>query len=244
MRISTHFAGGALRFGFGPNADVRGEEVELGAAGSRFRVGRVSFTLPVPGRHNVANALAAIAACRALDVKLDEMAGPLARFEGVGRRFQTIGSARGVEVVDDFAHNADKIAAALQTARLRSKRVLAVYQPHGYGPTRFLRQDFVTTFARELTPDDRLWMLEVFYAGGTAARDFSAADIVAEIAGQGVRAEFAPSREWLAARIAAEAREGDLVLVMGARDPSLSDFARAILAAIDSNEADGERETR
>ena len=112
--------------------------------------------------------------------------------------------------------------------------MLAIYQPHGYGPTRFLRQDFVTTFARELEPQDRLWMLEVFYAGGTAQRDFSAADIVAEIAAQGVHAEFAPSREWLAARIAAMAEPGDLVLVMGARDPSLTDFARAILAALEA----------
>ena len=76
-------------------------------------------------------------------------------------------------------------------------------------------------------------MLEVFYAGGTATRDFSAADIVAEIAALGTNAEFAPSREWLVARVAQEARPGDLVLVMGARDPSLSELARAILAAID-----------
>jgi UDP-N-acetylmuramate--alanine ligase len=74
----------------------------------------------------------------------------------------------------------------------------------------------------------------VFYAGGTATRDFSAADIVAEIAANGPRAEFAPSREWLAARIAEEARTGDLVLVMGARDPSLSELARAILDRIEA----------
>jgi hypothetical protein len=76
-------------------------------------------------------------------------------------------------------------------------------------------------------------MLEVFYAGGTARRDFSAADIVAEIAGRGVRAAFAPSRAWLASRIAEEARAGDVVLVMGARDPSLTAFAREIVAAIE-----------
>ena len=119
-----------------------------------------------------------------------------------------------------------------RTAHLRAKRVLAIYQPHGYGPTRFLRQDFVRTFASELSGEDRLWLLEVFYAGGTATRDFSAADIVAEIADRGTAAEFAPSREWLTARIAAEARDGDLVLVMGARDPSLTALARAILAEL------------
>jgi UDP-N-acetylmuramate--alanine ligase len=225
-------AGGALRFGFGPGADVRGVDVKLTPSGSSFAVDDVAFALPVPGRHNVANALAAIAAARSLDVPLADMVGPLSCFQGVGRRFQTVGAVRGVTVIDDFAHNADKIAAALSTAKLNATRVLAIYQPHGYGPTRFLRQDFVDTFTRELRPDDRLWMLEVFYAGGTAARDFSAADIVADIAKNGVKAEFAPSRAWLAARVAEEARAGDLVLVMGARDPSLSDLAREIVAEL------------
>jgi UDP-N-acetylmuramate-alanine ligase len=231
------FAGGALRFGFSPRADVRGEDVELGPTSSRFRVEDVAFELPVPGAHNVANALAAIAVCRVLGVKLADMAAPLASFRGIGRRFQTVGKVRGIEVVDDFAHNAEKIAAAMKTAHLRAKRVLAIYQPHGYGPTRFLRKDFVATFARELAPDDNLWMLEVFYAGGTATRDFSSADIVAEITSLGANAEFAATREWLVTRIAEEARPGDLVLVMGARDPSRTELARAILVAIEDAEA-------
>ena len=75
-------------------------------------------------------------------------------------------------------------------------------------------------------------MLEIHYAGGTATRDLSSADIIAEIAARGVAAEFAPSRSWLVERIAREARPGDLVLVMGARDPSLTAFAGSILAAI------------
>lgn len=226
------FAGGALRFGFSARADVRGEDVEPGAHATRFRVDDVGFEIPVPGLHNVMNALAAIAACRAVGVPLADMAAPLSRFAGIGRRFQTVGCARGVEVVDDFAHNAEKIAAAIRTAKLRGKRVLAIYQPHGYGPTRFLRRDFVRTFSEELTADDRLWMLEVFYAGGTATRDFSAADIVDEIAARGTHAEFAPSRDWLAERIAEAAKEGDVVLVMGARDPSLTAFARDIVGAL------------
>jgi UDP-N-acetylmuramate--alanine ligase len=230
-------AAGARTFGFGPRADVAGTDVELDPDGSRFRVKGVPFTLAVPGRHNVENALAAIASALAVGVPLERMVEPLEGFRGVERRFQVLGTARGVEVVDDFAHNPSKIAATVATARRRAAaraggRVLAIYQPHGYGPTRFLRPDFVETFARELEPSDRMWMLEVFYAGGTATRDFSAAEIVAEIAARGASAEFAPSREWLIERVAGEAREGDIVLVMGARDPSLTDLAKAILAAI------------
>ncbi len=227
-------AAGATVFGLGAGAAVRGTDVELGPGGAAFTVDGVRFALPVPGRHNVENALAAIAACRAVGVPLAETAAPLGRFQGVGRRFQSLGTARGVEVVDDFAHNPAKVAAALATAQARAVggRVLAVYQPHGYGPTRFLRGDFVETFASVLRPADRFWMLEVFYAGGSATRDFSAAEIAAEIAARGAAAEFAPSREWLVGRIAAEARAGDLVLVMGARDPSLTQLAGAVLARL------------
>ncbi len=228
----SELALGGVVFGFGPGAQVRGEAVALRSEGSTFQVEAVSFRLPVPGRHNIENALAALAACRAVRVPLEDLVEPLAHFQGVGRRFQVLGERRGVQVVDDFGHNPAKVAASLRTARMRAERVLAVFQPHGYGPMRFLRPDFVATFAAELRPEDRLWMLEIFYAGGTALRDFSSADVVADIAARGVRAEFAPNREALIARIAAEARAGDLVLVMGARDPSLTDFSKAILSAL------------
>ena len=226
------FRTGATVFGFGPGAQVRAEDVVHGPQGSTFTVAGVAFTLPVPGRHNVENALAALAACRAVGVALADLVAPLANFQGVARRFQSLGSRRGVEVVDDFGHNPAKIAASLRTAHLRASRVLAVFQPHGFGPLRFLRADFVATFAAELGPQDRLWMLEAFYAGGTVTRDVSAADLVAELMAQGVQAVFAPDRDGLAQAVAAQAQAGDLILVMGARDPSLTAFAQAIRAAL------------
>jgi len=111
-------------------------------------------------------------------------------------------------------------------------RVLAVFQPHGFGPLKFLRSDFVETFATELKAQDRLWFLDVFYAGGTAAHDITSAEVIGDIAGHGTAAEHAPTRSWLVQRLAAEVREGDLILVMGARDPSLTDLAKTILQAI------------
>jgi len=232
------FAAGATLFGFGEGCAVRGEEVVLGAESSAFRVGGKNFRLPVPGRHNVENALAAIAACSSLGVPLEAMVEPLAVFQGVARRFQVLGARRGATVVDDFGHNPAKVAASIRAAHLRTAatggRVLAVFQPHGFGPLKFLRAEFVEAFAAELAPQDRLWFLEVFYAGGTAARDIASAEVVADIAGRGVAAEVAPTREWLVARLAAEARAGDLILVMGARDPSLTDFAKAVLWGLSS----------
>lgn len=220
---------GALVFGTSERAHVRATSIVLHPDHSTFEVDGVPVRLPVPGRHNVDNALAAIAVGVALGVPVAELAAPLARFRGVGRRFQSLGSARGIEVIDDFAHNPAKIAAAIATAHQRAKRVLAVFQPHGYGPTRFLREDLVDTFCSQLRSGDRVWLLEVFYAGGSAVRDFSAADLVSDMADRGAAAEFAPSRAALLERLADAARPGDLVLVMGARDPSLTRFAGELL---------------
>ncbi|MCE1228398.1 MAG: UDP-N-acetylmuramate--alanine ligase, partial [Firmicutes bacterium] len=226
------FVPNAVVVGFGEGAIFRAEAVEIGPDHSRFQVEGVTFTLPVPGRHNVENALGALAACRAVGVKLREMVEPLAAFQGVARRFQILGQRRGVTVVDEFGHNPAKVAASLRTAQARASRVLAVFQPHGFCPMRFLRADFVHTFAVELRPVDHLWMLDIFYAGGTAHRDIASKDIVAEIADRGVSAHFAPSRDELIKTLAREAREGDCILVMGARDPSLTDLARSLLQAL------------
>nr|WP_275975651.1 L,D-transpeptidase family protein [Geothrix terrae] len=230
------FAVGAITFGFGEKAGLRAEGLSLEAESSAFRAGGKDFVLPVPGVHNVEDALAALAACQALGVPLEDMVVPLAAFQGVARRFQVLGERRGVTVVDDFGHNPAKVTASIRAAHLRTVatggRVLAVFQPHGFGPLKFLRAEFVETFATELAPQDRLWFLDVFYAGGTAARDITSAEVVAEIAARGAAAQAAPSREWLVERLATEAKAGDLILVMGARDPSLTDLARAILAAL------------
>ena len=234
----AELAVGAATFGFGEGAGLRAEGLSLNAESSAFRVRGRNFVIPVPGRHNVENALAALAACAALGMPLAAMVAPLAAFQGVSRRFQVLGAHRGVTVVDDFGHNPAKVAASIQAAHLRVKaaggRVLAVFQPHGFGPLKFLRKDFVEAFATELASADRLWFLDVFYAGGTAARDITSADVIADIAGLGVAAEVAPSRNYLVGRLVAEARRGDLILVMGARDPSLTDLAKAILAALQS----------
>jgi UDP-N-acetylmuramate--alanine ligase len=232
----AEFAVGAATFGLGEGAGLQAEDLSLGAESSAFRVGGKDFVLPVPGLHNVENALAAIGACGALGVSLEAMAAPLAAFQGVARRFQVLGERRGITVVDDFGHNPAKVAASIRSAHLRTAaaggRVLAVFQPHGFGPLKFLRTEFVEAFAAELAPVDRLWFLDVFYAGGTAAKDISSTDVIADIAARGVAAEHAPSREGLVARLAAEAKEGDLILVMGARDPSLTDLAKAILGGL------------
>ncbi len=241
-------ADGAIRFGFSERCDLRATKLSLDAEGSRFTLRArhavddpecrtVEARLPIPGRHNVANAAAAVAAARVCGVRLPDAARALAGFRGVARRFRFLGAAREVDVIDDFAHNPEKIAAAIATARLRTDprrgHILAFFQPHGFGPTRFLRDGLIQAFARGLTATDRLYLPEIFYAGGTASRDISSADIAEGVCAHGVPAVFRQTREELVGPIVADARPGDLVLVMGARDPSLTGFARTILRRLE-----------
>jgi len=233
----AHLRSGATVFGTSQAAEAggfRGTGIRLLADASEFTAAGVSFRVPAPGLHTVENALAALAACAAIGLPIAALASPLAGFSGVRRRFERVGMIAGVEVIDDFAHNPAKLKAAIAAARLRAPgRILAVFQPHGFGPTRFLRNELVEAFSAALRPEDQLWLLEIFYAGGTVSRDLSAADLVQDLRACGVQAEFAGSgREALATRLAEVARAGDLILVTGARDPSLTDLCRLILAEI------------
>jgi len=228
---------GAVTYGLTDHARVRGTDVELGPRSVAFTVDGVRFTVPQPGAYTVQNALASITAGLLAGCSLPDMVAPLAGFRGVARRFVSMGTARGVEVIDDFAHNPDKLAAALAAGRDRlagtAGRVLAVFQPHGYGPTRFLRDDLVQSLAAALRPDDVLWLPEIFYAGGTVTKDISSADLVGDIVGHGRDARFLADRDGLPEAIAGEAAEGDLVMVMGARDPSLTELAREVLTRLE-----------
>lgn len=235
-------AGDAIRFGVQtaddpsspPPGAILGTDLELLPDRSRFRIEGVGFELPAPGEHNAFDAVAATSAALQAGVSLRQCADALRGFQGVARRFQSHGRVAGVEVIDDFAHNPHKIEAALRTAQLRAPRVLAVFQPHGFGPTRFIREELVETIAHVLRPHDILWLLEIFYAGGTATKDLSSSDIAAQMRMRSVDARFAASRQELIEQIRAEARAGDVVLVMGARDPSLPDLCRSLVQSLGS----------
>jgi UDP-N-acetylmuramate--alanine ligase len=163
-----------------------------------------------------------------------DFARVLPDFRGVARRFQLAGQKRGVTVIDDFAHNPVKIAAVLSVfdSWKDLRRRIVVFQPHGYGPTRFYFEKLVDTFAHKLAENDLLILPEIYYAGGTAARDISSRDVAERVKSRGVRAVYFENRAKAVPLIVKEAGSGDVVLVLGARDDSLSDFCREVLEAL------------
>ena len=133
----------------------------------------------MPGRHNLANALAAVAGAAAAGVPVREAALALASFAGLARRFDVIGtSPGGVTVIDDFGHNPEKCRATLRTLKAHPGRVIAFFQPHGYGPLRQMGDELAQTFARELGPDDVTLMCDPVYFGGTVDRSQGSERIV------------------------------------------------------------------
>jgi UDP-N-acetylmuramate--alanine ligase len=200
---------------------------DLVVDGERRRV-----RLSVPGRHNVANALAAIGAAVAAGVPLGKATDAITGFTGLKRRFELVGEAGGVAVIDDFGHNPDKIAATLETLRAFPGRLLVLFQPHGYGPLKVMRRELVDSFVSHLAPEDILVLPDPAYFGGTVTREVTSADIAGDIAAHGRDARHIADRAEAAATLLAEARSGDRIIVMGARDDTLSLVAAEMAHAL------------
>jgi UDP-N-acetylmuramate--alanine ligase len=198
----------------------------------RASTGRVRVRLPVPGRHNAANALAAIAAVRACGIDLESAAAALGEFQGLRRRFDVVGTRKGITVIDYFGHNPDKIPATLKTLHAFPGRLLVLFQPHGYGPLKVMRQELIDCFAGNLAADDVLVLPDPVYFGGTVERTVGSGDIVAGVRAAGRNAEHIADRAAAGERLRALARPGDRIIVMGARDDTLSGFAADILAGL------------
>lgn len=227
---------GARTYGATPDADTRLEVGSTGPHRARGRLhlptGPLALDVPQPGLHNLENAAAAALIALDLGIAPATVEALLARFPGVARRFEVIGvTPDGIRVVDDYAHNGEKLRAAITTAQAGAERVLAVFQPHGFGPARFLRPELREMMPQLLRPQDRLCYAEIFYAGGTVARDISSR-MLAEDLPAPMRCAYAPDHAGVITWVQRLARPGDTVLLMGARDPELPALARAVLRAL------------
>jgi UDP-N-acetylmuramate--alanine ligase len=211
-----------LATGIGPGAGLRAEALELMPGGSRFQVEGVTVELPAPGRHNVLNALAALAACRAAGLAIAEGAAALADFAGTGRRFELHGlSGRGALVYDDYAHHPTEVRATLEAARLVAdggRRVVACFQPHLYSRTQALAREF----GRALALADAVVVVDV-YPARERAEDFPGvtgllvAQAAADAAGGGP-VWWLPGLEGARAMLEARLGEHDLLVTLGAGD--------------------------
>ena len=192
-----------------------------------------SLLLNVPGRHNLSNALAAIAGAAAAGVPVAAAVEALAGYAGLARRFDIIGTNHAaITVIDDFGHNPEKCAATLRTLRQHPGRVIAFFQPHGYGPLRQMGDELAQTFASELAEGDRVIFSDPVYFGGTTDRSEGSERIVRLIEDAGGHAEYIPTRKACGDRIMQIAGPGDRIVVMGARDDTLTAFAQDLYARL------------
>ena len=168
---------------------------------SDFTVQGVRFRLSLPGRHNLLNALSCIALLDRMGVSLVDIGAVLHEFEGIERRFDIVLNDGERLVVDDYAHNPHKISALTETMSTIKDRVCYIFQPHGFGPTKMMKKEYIDTFARGLRDSDHLILLPIYYAGGTAGRDISSADLANGVRSGGKSVEIVEGREDLLDRI-------------------------------------------
>jgi UDP-N-acetylmuramate--alanine ligase len=193
-----------------------------------FNVNNIPVVMNTVGRHNMENAVAAIAVVNRIGVSIETAAQALEKYEGIYRRHQVIGEKNGVILIDDYAHNPAKCAASIAACQPVAPKVIAWFQPHGYKPTRFLRADFVKEIAAVLRPQDEIWMSEIFYAGGSAVKDISANDLIEDLKALDKNAYFVERRNDFMENVRPHFSGNDVLLLMGARDPSLEFFATEV----------------
>jgi UDP-N-acetylmuramate--alanine ligase len=242
-RVITY---GLLEPDLGMLPDVAGRDVRLEAFGAQCAVSHViggvrtelgTLRIKVPGRHNLLNALGAVAVGLELQVPFTSIAAALAEFGGAERRFQIRGEQRGVMVIDDYGHHPTEIAAVIAAARAGGRRLLVVFQPHRYSRTR----DLLAEFGRALSGADEIVLTDIYAAGEPPIEGITVHTLADAVRAATPRPlHVVPSIGELPARVAALARRGDLVITLGAG--SIGGVADSILAVLaDDGGAEGRR---
>jgi UDP-N-acetylmuramate--alanine ligase len=218
-----------VRFGSNGSSSWRPEQEQLLPASVKLYKSGMEYHLPLPGGHNLENLRAALCVCEHFGCEPTALADAVRNYEGVARRFSVTRTRQNVHVVDDFAHNPAKIAAVVRAARGLSERIIAIYQPHGFGPTRFLKDEYIATFRTAFLPNDSLYLLPIYYAGGTALMNIASEDIINGLGPAIFHAQALKDRDELLARLKADVQPEDCILLMGARDPSLPTLVKEVV---------------
>lgn len=194
-----------------------------------FTINGVPFKIPVIGKHNMENALAATTVSGVIGIPIENSAKALESYVGIYRRTQLVGEKNGVYVIDDFAHNPAEVAAAIKACQQIDERVIAWFQPHGYGPLRFMHEELAEKVSEVLRDNDCFIMSDVYYAGGTVNRDIGSEVVINTIKEKKRNALLVTDRSKFPVIVKGMVQQGNVILMMGARDPSLSDFAVEVL---------------
>lgn len=219
-------------FGTVPGVGYMAKDFRQTGFAIQFRINGVSFKIPVIGKHNMENAMAAAAVSKAIGIDLEKSAKALESYVGIYRRTQLVGEKNGVYVIDDFAHNPAEVVAAIKACQQIGKRVIAWFQPHGYGPLRFMHEELAEKVSEILRDDDYFVMSDVYYAGGTVNRDIGSEVVIEAIQKNNRNGMLVADRSQLPATFKDMVQPGDVILMMGARDPSLSDFAVKVIEGL------------
>lgn len=213
-----------IRFSIDTDSEYRAMAIGYQPLSTNFTLHGVPFRLSLPGKYNLYNALSCIALLSAMGIALRDIAEIVPDFTGIERRFDIYLNNGKQLVIDDYAHNPHKIASLMETLKKIRQHVCYIFQPHGFGPTRLMKQGYIDAFIGNLRKDDHLILLPIYYAGGTAQTDISSKDLMDEIMAAGKSVEVLHERSLIFNRL----KEWDNYVVMGARDESLADFARKI----------------
>jgi UDP-N-acetylmuramate--alanine ligase len=213
-----------IRFSIETDSKYQAKSIEYQAFGSSFQLCGTAFRLSLPGEYNLYNALSCIALLSEMGIALRDVAEVLPSFAGIERRFDVHLNNERYLVVDDYAHNPHKIASLMGAIKRIREKICYIFQPHGYGPTRLMKREYIAAFSANLRKEDHLILLPIYFAGGTSIKDISSEDLCDGIKAAGGSAEVLPERALLFGRL----KEWDNYVVFGARDESLAGFAREI----------------
>ncbi len=221
-------AGNPVTFSIRNPSHYMADEVVYRPFSTNFAVHGTRFSLSLPGKFNLYNALSCIALLSEIGVSMKAIADVMPEFQGIDRRFDIHLNERNRLVIDDYAHNPHKIASLMETVKHLREDVCYIFQPHGFGPTRLMKKEYIETFSENLRDSDHLILLPIYYAGGTAGKDISSHDLASGIMAMGKSVEVIEDRKDVLRKLH---KYGNYV-IFGARDETLSDFAKEIANAV------------
>ena len=212
-----------------PSADFYAEKITPVTDGTLYTFQGSEYKLKLIGAFNVANAMCAVACCSLLGVSPHDACRILEDFLGTKRRLEVLGVTNNITVIDDFAHNPDKVAASMSALKSYAGRLIIMFQPHGFSPMRLMGKEIMDSFVEYMSSNDILMLPEIFFAGGTVKRDISSLDLVNYAKRHNCDARYFATRDELKQKILELAQPNDRIVLMGARDNSITDMGFEIL---------------